>query len=66
MLTEFQIKQIAAAALVLWARRAVNGPDDDADREFQLASPANHHGDGERVTCRRRQVHIKVEGLAEG
>ena len=39
MLTEFQIKQIAAAALVLWARRAVNGPDDDADREFQLAVP---------------------------
>ena len=30
-MTEFQIKQIAAAALVLWARRAVLGPDDDAD-----------------------------------
>ena len=39
MLTEIQLKQIAAAALVLWARRAVNGPDDDADREFELAIP---------------------------
>ena len=36
-MTEFQLKKIAAAALVLWARRAVNGSDDDADAEFQRA-----------------------------
>ena len=39
-MTEIQDqKALAAAALVLWARRAVNGPDEDADREFQLAVP---------------------------
>ena len=36
-MTEFQIKQIAHSALVLWAARAINGSDDDAEREFQRA-----------------------------
>ena len=36
-MTEFQLKQIAHAALSLWAARAVNGTDTDADAEFQRA-----------------------------
>ena len=36
-MTEFQIKRLAHAALQLWAARAINGSDDDAEREFQRA-----------------------------
>ena len=34
MMTEQQIRQLAHAALSLWAARAVNGTDADADAAF--------------------------------
>ena len=36
-MNETQIRALARAALQLWSTRAVNGSDDDADREFQRA-----------------------------
>ena len=33
-MTEIQVRALAKAALGLWAARAVNGSDDDADRAF--------------------------------
>ena len=36
-MNEQQVRTLATAAVVLWARRAVHGPDDDGDREFQRA-----------------------------
>ena len=36
-MTEQQIRSLARAALGLWAARAINGTDDDAEREFQRA-----------------------------
>ena len=34
-MSETQVRQLATAALVLWAARAINGTDDDAERAFQ-------------------------------
>ena len=36
-MTEQQVRALARAALSLWAARAINGTDDDAEREFQRA-----------------------------